>query len=119
MKKFLLLFALVPLLMGMKVVYQNDSGKIDAIGPFANYKTVDGQSIVDVPEADPDDLPFFIVKNGKYVKKSASELQTDLDVKQAEKNARVTAKKSLLAKLGINKTEFNTLLALIDDRTDE
>lgn len=115
MKKIVpfLLIALCPFFMGMKVVYKNQTGKIKAIGPFVDYKLDDGEGILDVPEAKPEDIDDYIIDKGKYRQKAKAERDSEKSAKEKIKSdmqeARLSGIEKLKSVVGLNDAELEAL----------
>ena len=84
MKKLVLILILIPFLIGMTVVYENETGEIKAIGPFPNYKPKIGQSAVDVPNASTDQIKTHRIDDGEYREKTDQEKKSDKDLEDAQ-----------------------------------
>ena len=113
MKKLVLILILIPFLIGMTVVYENETGEIKAIGPFPNYKPKIGQSAVDVPNASTDQIKTHRIDDGEYREKTDQEKKSDKDLEKAkkdEKKAKKQAAKSKLQELGIDPESLRDLI---------
>lgn len=118
-KKILFLILIIaPFLMGMKVVYENETGKVVAVGPFVNYKTADGQSVMEVKDADPGKIADYVVDKDVLRVKTSEEKQVDTAAKDKDKTDRKTRKKAVLTKLGLDSKDVQGLQELIQDGND-
>ena len=116
MKKLALFLILTfPIFTGMKVVYKNTTGEIISIGSYVDYKTKDGESVIDVPEANPDQRTTHIVKDGTFREKIKAERDAEKDQKDEEKQNRKDRKSAVLTKLGLTNGDIQGLLELVKD----
>ena len=113
MRKLLLFAILFFVFTGMKVVYKNDTGEVTAIGPFVNYVPQDGHSVIEDPDALPEQIQTHKVgTNGRYRVKNNQERQADTDREETRRQANNTDRQSALTKLralGLTNQEMKTI----------
>lgn len=104
--------------MGMKVVYKNATGEIVAIGTFPDYVLKDGESVIDVPTADPAKIKDMVVDHGVLRVKNATEIASDTAAVEKEKADKKNRKSAILTKLKLDKSDIQGLVELVQDGND-